>query len=60
MRLIEIANLVNGVEDRNVLLQERRRPLSAFNLANMALAQAGDSQETVPPLAGRHLLRVAL
>jgi hypothetical protein len=60
VRLIEISSFVNGVGDRDALLQESGRPLGAFDLMDVALGQAGSSQETMPHRAGRHLLRVTL
>src|SRR5438270_4738531 len=60
MRLIEIASLINGVEDRNPLLYEGQCMLSTYHLPNVGGAQSCCSQESMPHRAGWHLLRVAL
>ena len=60
MRLIEIASLIDRIEDWNALPQERRRPLRAFDVMDVALRHASDSQETMTYRARRQLLRMAL
>jgi hypothetical protein len=40
MGLVKVASLVNSIEDRDALLQERRRVASALNLIDQAMRQA--------------------
>jgi hypothetical protein len=46
VRLIEVAGLINGVEDRYALLEERRRLAGAFDSPKCTICQSSSSQET--------------
>lgn len=57
VRLVEIANLIQGVGDRNSTPQEGLGLLRPFNLADMFLRQTRSLQEAMPEGAGRYIRR---
>ena len=60
VRLVEIAGFEGSLEYRDALLQERFRPLCAFELADVVLGQACSSQEAVPHRTRGYLLQPIL
>jgi hypothetical protein len=52
MRLIEVAQLIDRVEERFALLEESFRPFDALELADMTLCQTRSLQETCLTVRG--------